>query len=604
MLDIGSFFAAVLAAFANLFGIRTAAWNALQGAYAAADRTQVAFRTGLKRHLAGPIAKIMFTAMAVLVIILVGVSRAGVTESLYGPVKTAGIVVIGIVCALAMIVYALGRYLPLWSPFLLALLTTVGGMGYMAVRLHLLGFHTENAWVHALAIVASLAAIGVVSASAWLIAWLTEKVGTAIEGALELAAPLIAIAPGVTLENYRERFSGLIDVFRQESWLPRVMGVLRNATAGYLAFAALACYDISVEWAVAMGGLVLFVGIIAFGAKLVGLVKEVNEQRQRFWKVMLAVGALPIIVGGPFYRIFVAEPVREGVATKRFFASLWLERFIAGDVGIAGGFTVWTGLGATLLLGFLGYFAYAVSEKWDAGWGARAKVALRAVFGAAFVYAVIGLGVALGIWGETGKGITLRSSAVQPRLEDEQIDLVETAGFSDAPSVTLEDRIELEWYTTVPADCKVELVEVRYLDKKTDLRLLKAGMMMQAVADASRTKHTLVLNGMAQKVIVTFRIHATGTEGMQKGITTVSRDYNAGPAIPRSALAGANGAPVTPSATPSVVPDAPPKQAPPSTASTARRRDAKPPERLASVDDPDEVRRRFDELYRKHVGDD
>ncbi|MBU2613436.1 hypothetical protein KJ925_03205, partial [Patescibacteria group bacterium] len=438
----------------------------------------------------------------------------------------------------------------------------IAAIAVSSIALSLLALGTESRSLWLVSILVRYAGIGVIAAIAIVLSWVVRKGVGFFEKALQfIVEPLAALAPGITLKNASARLFGGkgLDIVDEDFIGNKITAAASALLVLCIPFDIIVFLYPTTGTASAVGGAYLVSLITGYLAKKVGKGDVVQKSLERFAEILFVWGkwvALLVIIG---WAAVVPEHTRAAIDIQSWVASLWISRFIAGDVGICGGYSVWKALGYLPIAGIIAYAVYHFTEEMKDGWKGRTKAGLRVITSLLVLHSLVVALVAFGIWGNPVKGVTLQSSVVQPKVDVEEIAIQSMDATADAPTVDArENVVKLSWTTNGPSDCRVEIARIAYKGKEVEHAYLKEGTMLQAVANVPRTAHHLFLNDLALGMTVVYRIHVTGLEDAQRGVTTVTREFNVSPAPPKLADAKKDEPKPEPSETPSATPSVPP----------------------------------------------
>lgn len=613
-MDLTGFIVALLALITNPLGIVDGLGDIFEAARAYGDEGQYRLRAFLGRHLARPMRNFTIGCgiALVAVVLLVGFlyfkyvgfgwSFIGLLAYAAATVRMASLAVV-----VSQVEVARAETDAQNVRYVRVGVSLIAAIAVSSIALSLLALGTESRSLWLVSMLVRYAGISVIAAIAIVLSWIVRKGVGFFEKALQfIVEPLAALAPGITLKNVSAKLfgaDGRLNILDEDFIGDKITAAASMLLVLFIPFDVL-MYLYPTWLAAAVVGSFYLVSIITgyLARKIGGKADVVQESAERFALFLFTwakwVAAVVVIGWGGFVAL-VPEHLRAAFDIQSWIASLWIARFISGDVGIGGGFDRWPAVGYVPLAVIIGYVVYHFTEELKDGWKGKVKAGLRIVASLLVLHSLVAFGVAFKIWGDPVKGITLQSSAVQPKVEAQEVALQSVDASDDAPTaVPHENFIDLSWTTQAPSDCIVEVISVWYRGLQAEHALLRDGTKPHAIADTSGKTHRFALNDLAIGMTVVFRIHATGMEGTQKGITTVTRLFNVSTAMTESrAWAILRGivarsrqfVAAMDSSKPNTT-DVSEKQA------RTRPQPAKPKERLASVDEQDKNRQRFDAL--------
>ncbi|MFH1838834.1 MAG: hypothetical protein ABII13_04470 [Patescibacteria group bacterium] len=513
--------------------------QALNAATAATQNAREAFRQGMGRHLSLPMAKLLIVAFVAWLFVLWGASS--VTQDItsvsqqsynhaYVQLVAASWSSVGWVCFIGVVLIALaatalivlGHYRPRHTPFTLSGAVSIVSMVTMSVMLHLHALKAESGLLWLLAGASALVTLLTTAIITSVLGWLIQKAASALEVALEILAPIAAAAPGITMENFRERLGRLIDVVDEDMWRQRVGIIPVVATIVYVPWHLMMYYSITTSWALVLGGIYAVITIFGFVTRMAGEAEFVDQKQRAFLKFMMVYGWVPLL-GGPAYRIYVGDNIKHGVTGQGENSSNWFSDILHGADGFAGGYSWWGAIIMLLIAATVTMIIWGATQSWNAG---RVKGVVLAAPVLFVLYSLLALVVSMGIWGHPQRGITLREVAAKTTDQKTVI----TVPVEHDKSET---SVKLQWATDRTTNCMLEIIRLRYdRDKDFEHEVYRTGRMVQAQANPAAKlpngwfNHQAILKDLSPGMVVYYRIRATQTAGEHQGIVTESPIYN------------------------------------------------------------------------------
>lgn len=529
-MDIAGFITAILAVMTDPAGIVSAASQAVQTAGAGIDNAQLRFRQWMGRHLARPMRNFIWWCCAGLA--LIGILAGYLHFALLSPEARAnGIFGRFVLVTLASIAgtaffawrhshYVVGRQEDVDDEPLRISTFWCGGVLIAAVSLvsltlSLHAVFTESRALWLVSMLTRYLALVVIAVAASMLSWFIRKGVGLFEKVLQaVVEPLAALLPGVTLQNVTRKLfgDGELNLIEEEYWGAKITAAASAVAIITIPFDLVVFIYPTGLTAICVGGAYIFALLAGKLLYMVGKYEIVDESRDRMLILLFNWGKwlmLAVLGGWAAVVAFIPDSIRHGLSGQSANSTSWLSELLHGQVPLVGNHSLLYII--PLLLVFFCLTAYFVQLARETDWPKWVKVLAIAVPALAVGFCVISL-----FSGDNGW-------TPFPRVEAKttnQIMMINAPKQQDT-----ETRMKLGWITDRPADCQLEIVDLRY-KPGYEHEIYKKGSRVQAQAALLFPLiHSVTLNDLATGTVIRYRIYATHLEGAAKGMITVSETF-------------------------------------------------------------------------------